>query len=487
MRMMYCRLLLGLCCGMTLTSELSADDATSSQAAAARVLVLRPLPASADGDFVPELDPRTQWPRGGQFVRLGPGEALSWKTVLSTVGDAAGISYTAVYLDVSRFANVEFTIEGAGDLRLWIDGASADTGNEQLKHSVDLTRGLHRILVRDSAGGIANISAEADHDAVLEFRTRQRQAPTDYEAFRGVPTLSNLSLSPDGQLIAVTVTELDLEGDDSSNSLRVMGRGGLLYERRSARLIAWGDDSWAALIREGNDLLFWDFDQPPNVVLEDEPDLGDVAMSRDGTFIVFSSTRGAPVDNATGPQRSTEIRERLSDWPTRPHLHLLNLRSGARRRLTSPGDWVQDPFVLSHDGGQLIHLRNVPIDERPWFATDVISLDLVTGEERVQGRMMMGFEGRPGLEGLALSPDGKTLALIGPPRELGRFGEGPEPNVYDPDLWLVTLEPFAIQNVTGTRPVAAHGPLAWSDDSQSVIIPRKRGAGAESPPDRSFG
>ncbi|MFG0317410.1 MAG: S9 family peptidase, partial [Planctomycetota bacterium JB042] len=167
--------------------------------------------------------------------------------------------------------------------------------------------------------------------------------------------------------------------------------------------------------------------------------------------------------------------ERLSDWPTAPHLWHVVLASGVRRRLAEPGDRVQDAFAFLGDGRRLVVLTNRPIEARPWFETDVRTVDLRTGAETPVASLRMGFENRPGLSGFAASPDGTRIAFVGPPSELGDDVDV-EPNAFDPDLYVLDLGTAAWTNVTADLAASVAGHVRWTTDGTGLRFLATEGA-----------
>ena len=81
----------------------------------------------------------------------------------------------------------------------------------------------------------------------------------------------------------------------------------------------------------------------------------------------------------------------------------------------------------------------------------------------------MGFENRPGLSGMAVSPDGKRAAFIGPPSELGDDVDV-EPNAFDPDLFILHLDDGRWTHATAALSASVSGHLTWAADSKSLFF-----------------
>ncbi len=443
-------------------------------------------PGVRRASFVPELDPRSAWPAGGDVLTTGPGPAASWQLASTPDGELAlpaaaaeAVCWIALYVDVDAYGAVQLRAAGPADLRLFADGLELAHGDADVQATTTWRRGRHRLLLRTAraAGesGSASLSVEPLAGQDVATSVDPVHAVSEYDEWRALEALTGLALSPDGSLLALRRTVRDATGDGSATYLDVVqadAPGRVVAARlggAGASAVAWSPDGQRLLVRHGDDLWTWARDTGRvEVVLRDEPGLGAVAWSPDGSFLVFASTRGS-VTPQTKVRRRVDLRERLDDWPTRPHLHLLALESGARRRLAMPGDWAQDAFAVLADGRTLAYLRSVPIDVRPWFDTEVRTLDLVDGTDRLVRTLRMGFENRPGLIGFAASPDGRTLAFVGPPGELGDAAER-EVNAFDPDLWIVDLETGDFVRASAGLDASVDGALTWTADGATLFF-----------------
>jgi len=441
-------------------------------------------------EFVPEIDPVRLWPRSGDAFEIAPGVASGWAEVATTDGsvalngaDPSTVTWIAFYAWIDRFAEWVVEVDGVGALRLFVDGAAAgDSGDPgDSESSIDekrfLGRGMHRILVRveRAAAGPGAVSLSLttkDDSAIARLGDDPRHPVAAYDELRFVASISGLALSPDGELLAYNVSRRDAAGEESWSRLDLVDSadGKTLAASlggAGSRAVAWRRDGRALLFRNGESLFTWSRDAGTVArVLQDEPGLGSVSWSPDGSFLVFASTRGVD-EKPDGHRRRVELRERLSDWPTDAHLHLLMLDSGVRRRLAVPGDWTQDAFEILPDNRTLLYLRNVPMSERPWFETEFHKLNLSNGEDTLLNRLTMGFENRPGLSGLAVSPDGGSVAFVGPPSELGAK-TSLEPNAFDPDLFVMDLSDGAWYRLTEKIDASVNGSIRWTPDSRGV-------------------
>lgn len=450
-------------------------------------------PRATTVDFVPELPPAATWPVEGDPVRWFDGSAPSWRSSEATDGrfvasaaDGPTLRFIALYASVDRYGRADVVVEAAGAVRLFVDGEDVAHGGApgdaatELRTTRTFRRGMHRLLLRiersasEATSHAVRIepSGEGDDAPVWSTSISPLHAPADYHELREVHSMSGLRLSPDGALLAVRRTERGPGGSSWSRLDVVRVADGQVVAASlggaGASAVEWREDGWELLLRVGDDLLSWNRrTHELRRLLEAEPGLGAVSWSDDGDGLVFTSTRGVPAPKDGAPVRRTERRERLTDWPVAPHLWHLVVSSGARRRLAVPGDWVQDAFGFRRGGRSLVLLRSRPTGARPWFETEVLTLDLATGAERSVATLAMGFENRPGLSGFAVSPDGSRIAFVGPPSELGVAG-AVEPNAFDPDLFVLDLESGAWTNVTGDQRASVDGHLRWTRDGTGI-------------------
>ncbi len=468
------------------SSQACAVVAPAERAAPNAWLVVGPLPAPAplfaDGpgakapEFTAEIDPRAQWPEDGRGGARRD-DALS----VAPAASGGAVTFATKYLAVDRFGAVKLTLTGPGRLRMWVDGDDAGNGDAKVESTRKLARGLHRVTARcESNAGAAPeaLALEVAGDANgqdVRATLDPRHAPASYDEFRAIRGIGSLAISPDGKFLAIQRTERAATGDGSDSRLDVLDLDQRTIRAtalcgRGASAVTWQDDSSALLIRQGTTLRWWRVADGSLVdVLKDEPGLGAIAVSRDGATIVFASTRGVAADPpATAPRHRTELRERLSDWPTDPYLWLLDAKSGARRRLTTPGDFLQDAFAITPDAKTLVFFRNVPRDARPWFASELHALDLASGADRVVTTLTMGFEGHPGLGAIALDPAGTRIAFVAPPSELGSALKGVEPNAFAPALWVTDLATGATRCVSEKLTATVDGALHWSEDGRLI-------------------
>lgn len=483
-----------------LSALLGFTPAVAAQETARQLLLTDPLPESparvvdtasvSSVTPIAEIDPHTTWPSADDGYLAAAGRQVRWNRVDAgrpgqpAPADGTVQQWAACYATVDRFGPVELGVEGAGALRLYVDGEEADSGGEptqtatRLDKKVSWHRGTHRILLRVARGTaleklVVTVECTAGQRVLLSLEPRH--AVADYDELKEAVSLSGLSLSPDGNLLALRQSERSRDGSAGWNRLDVIGvRSGATVAPflggSGARAVAWRHDGEQLLFRQKDDLFTWNrADGEVRRILSGEPGLGGVSWSRDGRLLVFSSTNGAR-DAATGNLRRVELREKLSDWPTRPHLHLLMVESGVRHRLTTPGDWLQDAFELLPDGRRLLYLVNRPMAERPWFRTEFRILDLASSGgdgDRLVGSVVMGFENRPGMSGLAISPDGQSVAFIGPPSELGERASV-EPSAFDPNLFVMKLSDGSFTRVTRGFHGSVDGHLTWAADSKSI-------------------
>ena len=484
---------LALLCAASIAA---ADTATLEEA-----LVLGPLPAppelvetprvAASTSLVPEIDPRGWLPADEERVSLAPGLDWSWRYVKAGAAgfrlEGAGVYWLAARLTSDRWAELSLSASGADSL--FADGRALGGGATGV---LAVGRGARFVFARAvvEAGG-ATISISAEGEAELGWDLDARLSLSDLDRARAIASISDIAVSPGGALVARRLSRRDPEGEGRRGEVSVVAE---LGERRSnglggpdARPVAFTPGGDALLLRRpgggGTDLLLWEVPAwevstgPIRTVLSGEPGLGLIKIGPDGQRLLIVSTRGLDPHerDADAPRRWDVLRERVLDWDPLPHLHLIELETGARRVLTRPGDWTLDDAAFSSDGSSVLYGRTRPQSERPWFLTEIRHLDLATGEDRLIAEFTGGWEVRP--QAFAPHPDGRRLAFLGPPHQVG--DAHPEHSIYNKQVWMLDLDSGHYERVTRDQRYAYFGGRnlpAWEPGGRSLLLPANAGS-----------
>ncbi len=460
-----------------------------------RVLHLGPLPAPPaakrpetpalvpEVDPVPELDPDRTRPRPGDCLALAPGSTASWGLAATREGrvglEGAGVHWIFVRLLADRAGKVSIHVDpgdGAKLLGLWVGGEEWKDGKARF-----LARGDHPVLARvrlEKDRAEVGLRAEARKGPRLSFRATGPRIGTRYRDWSGFVSLGPLAVAPGGTMIARVAGRRGPDGKRHSFLDVIDSRGhpvaaGVAGE--GALPVAFLPDGRLLVDRprkDRDDLYLWSRDLPGLVpVVRGEPDLAFVRVDPAGRFLLLASGRGAdyPETDEDAPERYAVLRDTLPDWDPVVHLHLVDLRTGARRRLVAPGDFNLDDARFSADGKKVYWARTVPVEAEPWFRTELRELDLDTGRDRLLATFDGGWESRPG--NLAPSPDGTTLAFTAPP---GQVGAGRPPhNVYARQAWLLDLGSGKLRRIEHGGPYAFDADadllFAWDSTGRALL------------------
>ena len=470
---------------------LAAGLAVAEPVPAPQLLRVGPLPTAPAGDLgprvhataetVPELDPRGWLPARGDKVSVGVGEAQEWTRVNTADGVVSlvepGVWWLAARLTGDRWSEV--TVDAGENAEIWIDGDPADG-------AVVLPAGAAFVFVRVSVSDTSTaLRLTADGDAAYTWDLESRLDFSRFDRARNVASLGSLAVAPRGELLARKLSRRNPTGEGRRGEVSVLdGRGQLVASDLGgprASAITFTPDGRRLLLRrpgeDGTDLLLWTAPRGPvRTVVVDEPGLGLLKFDPRGERLLMATTRGLEADDPSDDQRRWDIlRERVSDWTPRPHLQLVDLETGVRRVLTQPGDWTLDDAAWLPDGRRVVYTRTVPQVPRPWFRTEIRVIDLASGEDRQVATFSGGWEVRP--QALTPHPDGRRLAFIGPPEEVG--GGRVEHNVYHKQVWMLDLESGAFERVTGDLRyafAAGRGLPAWTDGGRNLVLPANAGS-----------
>jgi len=402
---------------------------------------------------VPEINPGKILPDPSQRISLVPGEELKWREISCSPSGDIGLSkpgryWVAAVLHLQSRAEVEFQV--VNGTALYCDGVKLENeGDDVFSSSLTLNAGWVTVYARTD-GDSASIKAILGEGLSADWSLLRRTPLTRFADLAGMKRAGSLAVSDGGDVLVRKVSRRApglkrLDALDAKGRLLASDIGGA-----GASALAFLPDSETLLLRKpgkaGSDLMLWDAPVGPmRTILRDEPGLGFVKISPDSRHLLFVSTAAYEKDDPVeGNRRYVHLRERVTDFTPVPHLHLLDLETGARRQLTTPADRVLDDAVFSVDGRSIFYGQTLPAEGRPWFQSEIHQLNLINGEDNVLTAFTGGWEVRP--HGFAAAPDGKSLIFLGPPEEVG--GGNKEHNVYNKQVWQLDLESGKFQRLT---------------------------------------
>ncbi|MHB8077798.1 MAG: S9 family peptidase [Candidatus Krumholzibacteriia bacterium] len=419
--------------------------------------------AAADLVGADALDPLHLEPHAADTVTL-PGAGLyAWRpspggrtTLARQTDDLPSIAWLATRLECDRWLAAPLTLVTAHPVGAWLDGrpltlaaVPGDTTKTRRTAPLKLTPGKHLLLICTVADpavkGEWSVAAEIAPGAgvpadAVDVSTAALRAQTVRDVL-DAPTITGTVISPDGRLVALTLTETGPGGRrETWVELRRAADGRL--ERTWRGVSAMGNVRWAptgsrlSYTSDADDrTTIWLLDLATDEtapLLRDVENLTNYAWSPDGTFLVCQQMTKAEPDKRR-IRRFENLADRQPDWRDRTHLLQVSVPDGATRRLTA-GEWSADNWRISPDGKRLLFFREWPdYSARPYIHRELWELDLTT---LAAGNILTD----PWLESAEYGPDPQMLALQGSPSAFNGLGRdlaaGIAANDYGGQLYL---------------------------------------------------
>jgi dipeptidyl aminopeptidase/acylaminoacyl peptidase len=426
--------------------------------------------------------PGDGWPCEGCDFAGPTDETFTWRKAATMEGRIAlgkadvrsGYRYLAFTVTSDRWQKATLTVTGPHPVSGVLDGKGLDlaeqeaTAEDPLRHTAEmtLTVGKHLVVLRtmpDPATkepwepGLSVTPAAAAGAASLTLGVSPDR-PVDIQLVLDAPRVADVSLSPDGQLAAISMGEYR-NGRDREQWLEIRrtGDGALVHLWRNGQApgsLAWHPQgrklSWQTTAEDKSTIWSHDLDTGEvAVVLADVEKLGAWSWAPDGGSLVYEINR-SPEPDPRKVKRIEHPADRQPWWRNRSHLMQVFVPGGLTRRLTA-GPISPEGWRISRDGRKILFFRNIPdITNRPFNITELWLMDL----ETLASEMVLSD---PWLGGGSFSPDGKNLLLQASPSAFGGLGrnlpEGVQANDYGGQLYLYDLdkgEPTAI--TLGLRP-----------------------------------
>jgi len=289
------------------------------------------------------------------------------------------------------------------------------------------------------------------------------------------PKVRNASISPDGELVALSLRKTAPPSDNSESWIELRSakdgklqqtyRGGMKLSR-----VNWAPVgkkfSYTTSAKNGTTIWIVDLNAGTSIrLLKNIKDMGGFSWSPDGSFIIYSISEKPEADE-TGLKRLKGMPDRWPGWRERSFLYLVNVPEGTQRKLTH-GHLSTSLNSISHDGEKLLFNRSIEdYAERPYSKTEFWILDLRTMALDSLWTTRWGGSAH-------WSPDGTKLLVTGGPSMFGDIGVNLSrdviPNDYDTQAYIYDIESKTIDPISKSFNPAI-GSATWSQIENCIYF-----------------
>ncbi len=445
-----------------------------------------------------EADVQKMRPKANDRISWHDGSTAAWQTLqardqeirVNYSSEGPATAYLATYIDTEKFIKGQIHIACPQPFRVYLDGnriwtkAENNTPTtEKIKIDVSLETGVHLLLIKSVYINYENpywgLRASLSYTDRVEnprpiVTVSSKQHMTIPLLLDG-PKITNVSISPDGSLTAVSFRETQPPSDTSESWIELYRTENRELFQTYRGAISISSINWAPTgkkfsytTRDNSLGTIWiaDIDTGQSrPLLKNIQNLGPHAWSPDETYLIYTiSEQGA--EDRPGVKRIINMADRQPGWRNRSFLYKVNLASGIRQRLTS-GQLTTTLNGISPDGQKLLFTRTVEdYTERPYSKTEVFVLDLKT----LQPSLL--WEGRWFNE-VQWSPDGRRLLFLGGPSAFGSLGinlpNDTAPNEYDTQAYLFDMATNSIDPIS-TNFDPAINQAVWSQTENCIYF-----------------
>ncbi|NOR14729.1 MAG: hypothetical protein GQ544_03395, partial [Candidatus Aminicenantes bacterium] len=423
-----------------------------------------------------QLDLTHITPKIGDPFRWYDGAKTQWMAIteseegliLSADEENPSIAYLGVYLDIKRFTRAKLILQSPQAFRICLNGKTiatktqvvnntdAQSENNGTSSSTDLVleAGKHFVLVKTAYDPGSNSDWSINGHLLLEGSFAQSQPEITLQSQEIMtishlldgPKVTNVSISPGGEMAALTMRQALPPSDSSETWIEIydLKNNRLVHTYRGGMSIS--SVNWAP---SGNKFSYtthyetagtiWIVDMEKGTTLplvKGVQNLGSHTWSPDESYMLYSVNEKGGEDKP-GVKHIRNMADRQSFWRDRSYLYRVSIRDGVRQRLTA-GKFTTSLSSISPDGKKVLFTRSlIDYSQRPFSTTELYLLEL----ESLEAKLL--WQG-PWFSDAQWAPDGDRLLILGGPSLFGDLGhdviEGVVPNEHDTQAYIFDLE-----------------------------------------------
>ena len=427
-------------------------------------------------------------PAENQDFPWNSGQIFQWEKISSTNDkikfheenkNEPEADYLAVYLVAGRWLSGKLEISSCQLFNAYLDGnqifsksssrnLKADTsecvpGNSS--GDIKLEEGKHLLLIKSIKDPATVSNWEIETKIVLDTPFTKDDLKTSLQPnhFANIknlledPKIGGISISPDGELASVSVSQVLNENGDSESWMNIYRTkdGSLFHSFKggmSISSITWNPkgNNFAYTEKDKDKTTLWLYDIKDglsNKILDSIKDFDGFIFSPDGSYIIYSVNKRPEESKISkeGLKKFEGLDDRQPVFREKKFLYLVNIPQKTRLRLTSgnKSTYIND---ISLDGKKLlISERTSETTDRPYSYLTYFILDIRSMELDSLMNLYWSTDAK-------FSPGGNKILFLGGPSLFGNKGNilsgGRIPNDFDIQAYIYDLKTRIVEAVS---------------------------------------
>ena len=411
---------------------------------------------------------------------------LKWKKMKSNFGEInfkadTNITspqevYLVTYLNADRWLKTKVEIKSCQPFELFFDGEMVasnatfnsnqnDTANceiDKKTNELKIEKGKHTLILKSLKVKPDEVDWKIEASLIIDSTFNEQDikstiSPTKTTAISNLlddPKISSVSISPDGKLAAVQISQITNNGGSKDGWLEIFNtKNGSHYQTfkggTNISSVSWypNGEKFSYITTEKNKTTLWLDDlENGNVIklLNDVENFGEYKWSPTGDFLIYSITQ-KPKENKTGLIKVNELEDRLPGSADKSFLYVLNYPDLTKYRLTA-GPASTSINDISKDGKKILFTTSgYDYTKQPYSYSSYFILNL---DNMKVDSLFTEFWSRTA----QFSPDGSKILITGDQELFNNAAVTTSPNQipnrYNTQAFIYDLTTKAVDPIT---------------------------------------
>ncbi|MFO7448197.1 MAG: S9 family peptidase [Ignavibacteriaceae bacterium] len=423
-------------------------------------------------NLYPEKGEKLQWSKDKNYEwEKVSGEEVELRSEDKTLPE---ITYLVTYIETERWLKAKLEIRSCQMLRAFVDGKEilTKTSTQEIKgdssckpekssKDIELERGKHILVLKalksPKVNSDWNISASLIIDSAYVKEdiaiSLSNTGYTTVEKLLEDPKIEAVSVSADGELAAVTVSDIPFGEDEKETWIDIYKTSDASlfrsYKGMNLTSVKWAPSGkrfvYTTVNKNKTDIWITNLDKGTSEsLLTDIKDFGDYYWSPDESYIIYSVTEKAS-DDKLGIKLIEGMDERLPGAKNKVYMYKVTLPGGAKTRLTA-GDKNLYLNSISNDGQKLLlSTTDNNWEKRPYSYSTYYILDI--SSMRMDSLITLYWA-----NSAQFSPDAKSILFTGGPALFGDAGVNIKgdrtPSDFDTQAYIYNINSGNVEAIT---------------------------------------